>query len=155
MKNNTLINNRLNSYLLQIILLIAFGSANIGCTKTMQVNKIPDQQLASEFSRIYIVRPSPIGFIGNKTNIYENNSIRGRIGSGAYLAWDAKPGDITLQAGNGFIKILAQPSKTYYIKLQPNFSSIRGDGFTLIPISQEEGTKQLVKLKQPKVKVVS
>jgi len=121
----------------------------------MQVNKIPDQQLSSEFSRIYIVRPSPIGIIGNKTNIYENNFIRGRVGSGAYLVWDAKPGDITLQGGNGFIKILAQPGKTYYIKIQPNFSSLRGGGFTFIPISQEEGTKQLAKLKQPKVKVVS
>lgn len=128
---------------------------NFSCSRSIQTNKIPDKELSSGFVRIYVMRPSPVGFLSNKTNIYENNFIIGRIGSRAYLVWDTKPGDITLQGGNGFIKILAQPGKTYYLKLQPNFSGIGSNGFSFIPLTEKEGIDYLAKLKQPLVKLVS
>jgi hypothetical protein len=118
----------------------------------MQAHKVPDGQIRSESTRIYVIRPSTLGVVV-KPNIYENNNIVGRIGSKAYLGWDTKPGDITLQGGNGFIKIEAKPGKIYYLKLQPNFTGIQSNGFSFTPISEEEGKKYISKLNTPKVKV--
>ncbi len=147
------INERLP--LCSLILITIAIIANIGCARTIQAHTIPDKEMHTEAARIYIFRPSIMGW-AVKTNIYENNLISGQIGPLGYLAWDTKPGDITLEAGNDFVKILAQPGKAYYFKLRPNYLSLSlKSAFSLIKISEEEGKKYLEKLKEPRVKVVS
>jgi hypothetical protein len=150
----TKINDRL--YLFNICLIAIVIMANIGCARTMQAHIIPDKELSTQATRIYVFRPSIIGLIEN-TTIFENNIITGQIGPRGYIVWDTKPGDITLQGGLkrglDFVKIIAQPGKTYYFKLRPTLSMAKG--YSLIKISENEGKKYLAKLKQPEVKVVS
>lgn len=154
MKNYTIKNNARLQLCSLFLIAIAIVS-NIGCARTMQAHTIPAKELQTEATRIYIFRPSFIGLIV-KTNIYENNIISGQIGPMGYLAWDTKPGDITLEGGHDFVKILAQPGKAYYFKLRPNYLSLSlKSAFSLIKISEEEGKKYLEKLKEPRVKVVS
>ncbi len=140
--------------LCNIILIAIAIISNVGCATTIQAHMIPDKELPTEVSRIYVLRPSFTGFI-IKTNVYENNIIAGQIGPLGYLVWDTKPGDITLEGGRDFVKVLAQPGKTYYFKLRPKYFTLRSEAFSLKKISQEDGKEYVEKLKQPKVKVVS
>lgn len=142
-------------HLCSLILITIAIIANIGCARTIQAHAIPDKEIHTEAARIYVFRPSFMG-LAVKTNIYENNLISGQIGPLGYLAWDTKPGDITLEAGGDFVKILAQPGKAYYFKLRPKYFNFSLKyAFSLKKISEEDGKDYGEKLKQPKVKVVS
>ncbi len=149
----TKINDRL--HLCSLILITIAIIANMGCARTIQAHAIPDEEMHTEAARIYIFRPSLMGF-AIKTNIYENNLISGQIGPMGYLAWDTKPGDITLEGGQDFVKILAQPGKAYYFKLRTKYFNLSlKSAFSLKKISEQDGKIYLEKLKQPQVKVVS
>lgn len=149
----TKINARL--HLCSLILITIAIIANMGCARTFQAHTIPDKEMQTESARIYVFRPS-ILVSAVKTNIYENNLISGQIGPMGYLAWDTKPGDITLEGGQDFVKILAQPGKAYYFKLRPKYLNLSLKyAFSLKKISEQDGKIYLEKLKQPQVKVVS
>jgi len=135
------------------LLLIFTLVFNIKCAKTLQAHRLPDNQVKGQDVRIYVFRPSFVG-TAVSTNVYENNVIAGRIGPKSYLAWDTKPGDITLEGGFDFVKIEAKPGKTYYFRLRPKLSAITPK-FSIMNISEQEGKAYLSKLKEPKVKVVS
>lgn len=126
---------------------------NIKCAKTTQAHRLPDNQVKGQDVRIYVFRPSFIG-AAISTNVYENNIIAGRIGPKSYLAWDTKPGDITLQGGFDFLKIEAKPGNTYYFRLRPKLSAF-SPKYSIMKISEEEGKAYLTKFKEPKIKVVS
>ena len=145
-----------------LFLLLITIIINAGCAKTMQVHRLPDNQLEDQTARIYVFRPSSMGSAIN-TNVYENNIIAGRISPKGYIAWDTKPGDIILEVEGGvskqrsldFVKIDAKPRKIYYFKLQPKISTHYSNRFSFVQIPEQEAKKYLSKLKAPKVKVVS
>lgn len=138
-----------------LLILISITVVNFSCAKTVQAFKVPDKKMPPETTRIYLIRPSFYG-TAITANIYANNNIVGRIGPKGYIAWDAQPGSITLQSGLSFVKLLAQPGKTYYFKIQPKAISFnKHEVFEFIEISAEEGINYLSKLAPPKVKVVS
>lgn len=140
---------------LLVFTLLCFGFINFHCATTVQAFTIPEKEVQSTSTRIYVLRPSIVGPAIAAT-IYQNNLIVGRIGTKGYLSWDTQPGEILLQSGVEFIKVLAQPGKTYYIKLQPNFSSFEKETlFKLKNIPEQEAIPLLKKLDPPKVKVVS
>lgn len=135
------------------LILISILVVNTNCARTLQAHRLPDNQVESHDTRIYVFRPSLIG-AAISTNVYENNVIAGRIGPKSYLAWDTKPGDITLQGGFDFVKIEAKPGKTYYFRLRPKLSAF-SPKYSIMKISEQEGKAYLTKFKEPKIKVVS
>ena len=138
-----------------VFTLICFGLINFRCAKTAQAFTIPEKELQLKSTRIYVLRPSFYGTAVAAT-IYENNLIAGRIGPKGYLAWDTQPGEILLQSGSEFVKIIAQPGKTYYFKLQPNLTSFKkATHFKFKNIPAQEAAALIKKLNPPKVKVVS
>lgn len=143
-------------------LLILITILNFGCAKTMQAYKLPNGQPQSLSTRIYVFRPS-IGAYAININIYENRKMVGHIGPRGYIAWETKPGVVLLEGAGGvtsdrsldFVKIEAQPGKTYFFKLKSNISFFRLVDYSLVEISEQEAMKYLPRLKPPKVKVVS
>ncbi len=127
--------------------------SNTNCAKTLQAHRLPDGKVKGRDVRIYVFRPSFVG-TAVSTNVYENNVIAGRIGAKSYIAWDTKPGVITLEGGLDFIKIEAKPGKTYYFRLRPKLS-FNSNKYSLTEITEQKGKDYLSKLKEPKVKVVS
>ena len=141
---------------LLVFTFLCFGLMNFHCAKTAQAFTIPEEEVQSTSTRIYVIRP--YSYVGSAVAapVYQNNSIVGRIGTKGYLSWDTQPGDILLQSGAEFIKIIAQPGKTYYFKLQPNLASFKkATLFKLRNIPIQEATELIKKLDPPKVKVVS
>lgn len=140
--------------LLNVLLMLFISVLNFSCAKTVQAFKLPEKETLSNTTRIYVIRPSFYG-TAITANVFENNSIVGRLGPKGYIAWDTQPGDITLQTGAEFIKVLAQPGKTYYFKVQPKAISFnKSTLYTFSEISEQEAKEQIAKLSPPKEKVV-
>ena len=139
-----------------VFLFLCFGIINFHCAKTAQAFRIPEKEVQSTSARIYVIRTYFYVASAVGAPVYQNNSIVGRIGTKGYLAWDTQPGEVLLQSGAEFIKVIAQPGKTYYFKLQANLISFnKATLFKLKNIQEQEATELIKKFNPPKVKVVS
>lgn len=143
------IKSSFNSFLVFLFLSII----STGCAKTIQAYKLPQEDLHLESARIYIFRPSPSGFL-IKQEVYEDNIIAGQVGTRSFIGWDIKPGPTTLHGRWGFIKVLAQPGKTYYFKIYPSYFAYGTGGFRFTQVSEQQGKQYLENLKPPKINVV-
>lgn len=105
-------------------------------------------------SHIYVVRPSPFAYAVNQ-RVYMDNVIAGQVGPRGFIGWGVKPGPTLLHGPWGFVKVLAEPGKTYYFKLKGRTFGFGNRAFKLVSIPEAQGKPYLEKLKPPKVNIVA
>jgi hypothetical protein len=135
---------------LVIVLVLAFLFSS--CVSTYQTEKLAATVLNEDQARLIVLRPSIVGVVST-ANIYQNNSFVGKMGSGGFLAWNVKPGSITIRSSNGYYKINAVSGKSYFLKLVPKISFSLSDAkYEFELLSQQDGERKMSKLSRPKIK---
>lgn len=137
------------------ILLILLSLILNSCATTKQYKKFTDDKpLEENMARVYLVRTGNFGgFVRFNSYLDTTDNQVGVVGPKSYLCFDTPIGEhkvIVKAETERFYTINAQAGKIYYLRLVPkmgfNYARVN---FELL--SQEEGIKEVNRLKSPKM----
>ncbi len=126
----------------------------ISCAPTKQYTKLSNAStLNPSKATIIVMRTNYFGYAIN-TDIYEGETLRGRLGPKSFLSWEVDPGTVFLKCDTGkegYYTIDAKQGKTYYIqqKFLPHLYLSNTDFEVL---DQDLGLAMLNKLKSPQMR---